>query len=106
MGKASGMIAIPAKLCSDFILIPGTAIHIALEHTIHFAGIRKRRPIPAIAFGPKVEKSFGTQSFLTWTHIEYVPSRSYPVLSTPRKTSAYSRFAWNAASDSSSKSAG
>jgi len=34
------MIAIPAKLCSDFILIPGTAIHIALEHTIHFAGIR------------------------------------------------------------------
>jgi hypothetical protein len=40
MGKASGMIAIPAKLCSDFILIPGTAIHIALEHIIHFAGIR------------------------------------------------------------------
>jgi hypothetical protein len=39
MGKASGMIAIPAKLCSDFILIPGTAIHIALEHTLHIAGI-------------------------------------------------------------------
>ena len=33
------MIAIPAKLCSDFILIPGTAIHIALEHTLHIAGI-------------------------------------------------------------------
>jgi len=39
MGKASGMITIPAKLCSGFILIPGTAIHISLEHTLHIAGI-------------------------------------------------------------------
>ena len=37
------MIAIPAKLCSDYILIPGTAIHIALEHTIHIAGIPTNR---------------------------------------------------------------
>ena len=39
--KVSGMIAIPASLRSDFIHIPGTLIHIALESTIHIVGIRK-----------------------------------------------------------------
>ncbi len=34
------MIAIPASLRSDFIHIPGTPIHIALESTIHITGIR------------------------------------------------------------------
>jgi hypothetical protein len=33
------MIAIPASLRSDFIHIPGTLIHIALESTIHITGI-------------------------------------------------------------------
>jgi hypothetical protein len=37
--KVSGMIAIPASLRSDFIHIPGTLIHIALESTIHITGI-------------------------------------------------------------------
>src|SRR5713101_6273030 len=40
MSKVSGMIAIPASLRSDFIHIPGTPIHIALESTIHITGIR------------------------------------------------------------------
>jgi hypothetical protein len=35
----SGMIPIPASLRSDFIHIPGTLIHIALESTIHIIGI-------------------------------------------------------------------
>ena len=30
----------PASLRSDFIHIPGTLIHIALESTIHIVGIR------------------------------------------------------------------
>jgi hypothetical protein len=33
------MIVIPASLRSDFIHITGTAIHIALESTIHITGI-------------------------------------------------------------------
>jgi hypothetical protein len=33
------MIPIPASLRSDFIHIPGTLIHIALESTIHIIGI-------------------------------------------------------------------
>src|SRR6266446_8909677 len=44
MSKVSGMIAIPASLRSDFIHIPGTPIHIALESTIHITGIRNQRP--------------------------------------------------------------
>jgi len=36
------MIAIPASLRSDFIHIPGTLIHIALESTIHITGIGTR----------------------------------------------------------------
>ena len=35
------MIPIPASLRSDFIHIPGTLIHIALESTIHIIGISK-----------------------------------------------------------------
>jgi hypothetical protein len=38
----SGMIVIPASLRSDFIHMAGMTIHIALESTIHIAGIRKR----------------------------------------------------------------
>ena len=34
------MIVIPASLRSDFIHMPGMTIHIALESTIHIAGIR------------------------------------------------------------------
>src|SRR6266478_972311 len=56
MSKVSGMIAIPASLRSDFIHIPGTPIHIALESTIHITGIRiqagmsaSRQPIGQIA---------------------------------------------------------
>jgi hypothetical protein len=37
----SGMIVIPASLRSDFIHMAGMTIHIALESTIHIAGIRK-----------------------------------------------------------------
>jgi len=33
------MIATPASLRSDFIHIAGTSIHIALESSIHIAGI-------------------------------------------------------------------
>ena len=40
MSKFSGMIVIPASLRSDFIHIAGMTIHIALESTIHIAGIR------------------------------------------------------------------
>jgi hypothetical protein len=36
----SGMIVIPASLRSDFIHMAGMTIHIALESTIHIAGIR------------------------------------------------------------------
>jgi hypothetical protein len=36
----SGMIVIPASLSSDFIHMAGMTIHIALESTIHIAGIR------------------------------------------------------------------
>src|SRR6266851_3268613 len=48
MSKVSGMIAIPASLRSDFIHIPGTPIHIALESTIHITGIRNfgETPVP------------------------------------------------------------
>jgi hypothetical protein len=38
--KVSGMIVTPASLRSDSIHIAGTTIHIALESTIHIAGIR------------------------------------------------------------------
>jgi hypothetical protein len=38
----SGMIVIPASLRSDFIHMAGMTIHIALESTIHIAGIRTR----------------------------------------------------------------
>jgi hypothetical protein len=38
----SGMIVIPASLRSDFIHMAGMTIHIALESTIHIAGIRSR----------------------------------------------------------------
>ena len=41
MSKFSGMIVIPASLRSDFIHIAGMTIHIALESTIHIAGIRR-----------------------------------------------------------------
>ncbi len=34
------MIVIPASLRSDFIHMAGMTIHIALESTIHIAGIR------------------------------------------------------------------
>ena len=34
------MIVIPASLSSDFIHMAGMTIHIALESTIHIAGIR------------------------------------------------------------------
>jgi hypothetical protein len=34
------MIVIPASLRSDFIHMTGMTIHIALESTIHIAGIR------------------------------------------------------------------
>src|ERR1700686_3718418 len=37
----SGMIVIPASLSSDFIHMAGMTIHIALESTIHIAGIRE-----------------------------------------------------------------
>ena len=37
------MIPIPASLRSDFIHIPGTLIHIALESTIHIVGMRSNR---------------------------------------------------------------
>ena len=37
----SGMIVIPASLRSDFIHMAGMTIHIALESTIHIAGIRR-----------------------------------------------------------------
>jgi hypothetical protein len=40
MSKFSGMIVIPASLRSDFIHMAGMTIHIALESTIHIAGIR------------------------------------------------------------------
>jgi hypothetical protein len=40
----SGMIPIPASLRSDFIHMPGTLIHIALESTIHIVGIRTDGP--------------------------------------------------------------
>jgi len=36
----SGMIVVPASLRSDFIHMAGMTIHIALESTIHIAGIR------------------------------------------------------------------
>jgi hypothetical protein len=36
------MIVIPASLSSDFIHMAGMTIHIALESTIHIAGIRSR----------------------------------------------------------------
>jgi hypothetical protein len=36
----SGMIVTPASLRSDFIHMAGMTIHIALESTIHIAGIR------------------------------------------------------------------
>ena len=36
------MIVIPASLRSDFIHMPGMTIHIALESTIHIAGIRNK----------------------------------------------------------------
>jgi hypothetical protein len=35
----------PSVARSDFILIPGTAIHITLEATIHIAGIRTCRTV-------------------------------------------------------------
>jgi hypothetical protein len=37
------MIVIPASLRSDFIHMAGMTIHIALESTIHIAGIRSLR---------------------------------------------------------------
>jgi len=37
------MIVVPASLRSDFIHMAGMTIHIALESTIHIAGIRKRQ---------------------------------------------------------------
>ena len=36
------MIVIPASLRSDFIHMAGMTIHIALESSIHIAGIRSR----------------------------------------------------------------
>jgi hypothetical protein len=41
----SGMIVIPASLSSDFIHMAGMTIHIALESTIHIAGIRTRQTL-------------------------------------------------------------
>jgi hypothetical protein len=38
------MIVIPASLSSAFIHMAGMTIHIALESTIHIAGIRSKRP--------------------------------------------------------------
>ena len=38
----SGMIVTPASLRSDFIHMAGMTIHIALESTIHIAGIRNQ----------------------------------------------------------------
>src|SRR6516165_4501599 len=46
MSEVSGMIAIPASLRSDFIHIPGTLIHIALESTIHITGIASEHHAP------------------------------------------------------------
>ena len=43
------MIVIPASLSSDFIHMAGMTIHIALESTIHIAGIRKPgAAVPAV----------------------------------------------------------
>jgi hypothetical protein len=44
------MIVIPASLSSAFIHMAGMTIHIALESTIHIAGIRirERRPGPCL----------------------------------------------------------
>jgi hypothetical protein len=41
----SGMIVIPASLRSDFIHMAGMTIHIALESTIHIAGIRSYQTV-------------------------------------------------------------
>jgi hypothetical protein len=48
----SGMIVTPASLRSDFIHMAGMTIHIALESTIHIAGIRRiQRDIKGEALG-------------------------------------------------------
>jgi hypothetical protein len=41
------MIVIPASLRSDFIHMTGMTIHIALESTIHIAGIRTCQAVQA-----------------------------------------------------------
>ena len=46
------MIVIPASLSSAFIHMAGMTIHIALESTIHIAGIRKQEDVPNTAFLP------------------------------------------------------
>jgi hypothetical protein len=53
----SGMIVVPASLRSDFIHMAGMTIHIALESTIHIAGIRTVPFVPVSRFdAPQVHR--------------------------------------------------
>jgi hypothetical protein len=63
-------------------------------------------PMPAMAFGQKVEKSLN-EMFAPWpTQTVVLPPRRWPLFRTPRSASAYSLSPAKAASDSSSSRVG
>ena len=90
------MIVIPASLRSDFIHMAGMTIHIALESTIHIAGIRTQRQFYRRGDARRwcdTIRGTGRVRLCSTVHITVSPVASLVIQAWP-VTVSHERFTW------------